>query len=420
MTKTVDLSEVDSWTNPIYRKYYDDFRRVGVFKGGASAGKSYYVFGQNTPYNMIVNKGFNVMCLRKVGRDNHNSTFAEMRKGISNWGLDDLFDINHSKGAEEITCKINGNQAIFRGLDDVLKMKSVTFPTGNLVRILLEEATEATEEDFNQLELRLRGLSSIPKSIWLLLNPIDADHWINARFFVRKMDDEDGFICETTYKDNEFLDPADIKKLLSYKLIDNYYYMVYVLNKWGVRTTNRVLHNLIIEDFIVDENDMQNVRFGLDFGYNHANALEGIGFRDGELYIWKEAYAKHQLNSMFIESADDIPKDYTLIGDSAEPDKLAEWREAGFINTFGVEKSKGFLKRGVDYLKSLPAIHIHKTHCPNAAREFQNLRYREIKGMVLDEIVEVNDDTIAAVRHAVNDFIEESEHSHFFIKAAMN
>lgn len=424
--RLVDLSRVDDVTNVKYRQYYDDFRRFQIFKGGAGAGKSFYI-AQNTIYNTLVHEGFNTIALRKVGIDNHSTTFAELCKCIRSWGMEPLFDINRSKGAEEITCKVNGNQILFRGIQDVLRIRSITFTTGDLIRIWIEEANEALEEDFNQLNLRLRGYGTIPKHMILSFNPIDIDHWLKYRFFDRRLPKDQGFICESTYKDNAYLDDEYKRQLLAYKDIDYYYYTVFVLNKWGTRSTATIFHNLSIEDFEVDEDSLSNRRFGLDFGYNHANALEGVGYRDAELYIWKEVYAKHQLNSAFIKAAqaEKIPTDYTFIADSAEPDRIAEWQAAGFRNTFGVSKvsrNEGdFLRRSVNYLKSLPKIHIHASLCPNAAREFRQLKYRELKdGTVLDEIAEINDDTVAAVRYATNDFIGDADNSHFFPKGVLN
>lgn len=423
-TKTVDLSDIDQIINPVYRTYLEDHRRFQIFKGGAGAGKSYFI-SEKIHYNFLTLPGYNVLVLRKINIDNHQSTFAELCKFIYTNNLEPLYDINHSRGAEEITCKINGNRMIFRGLDDVLKVKSITFPNGDLVCVWIEEATEITEYDFNQINLRLRGIGAINKHIILSLNPIDADHWIKHRFFDILLEKERGFVLETTYKDNLFIDDEYKRELEGYKVIDEYYYEVYVLNHWGMRTTARVFHNLIIEDFDYTEDDLSNRRFGMDFGYNHANALVGTGFRDSELYIFDERYAKRQLNAAFIESAEAIPQDYTIFADSAEPDKIAEWRNAGFVNCYPVNKqgkNKGdFLRHGIDYLKSLPKIHIHKTRCPNTAREFQHLKYRELKGgIILDEVAEINDDTVAAVRYATTDLVKESVQEHFFIKARAN
>lgn len=417
MTKCVDFSYIYSHINPVYQPYLEDFRRYQIFKGGAGAGKSVFI-SQKIVYNMISKPGYNGMALRKVGKDNHDSTFAEIKKCIYSWGFSDLFKINNSKGAEEITCILNNNKIIFRGLDDVLKLKSITFESGDLVFIWVEEADETSEDDYKQLNLRLRGLSVIPKHIIFSFNPIDETHWIKAEFFDNPLDKEKGFILETTYKDNEFIDEAYKQELEGLKDKDYYYYMVYALNKWGRRTTARVFHNLKIHDFDIIEHNLQNIRHGQDYGWNHANAMIGCGYKDGELYIYREYYKKHQLNKDFIKEVEEsgFAKDFYITGDSAEPDKIAEWNNAGFL-VDGAKKGKGSLKAGIDYLKSLPCIHIHKSNCPNAAREFPRLKYKELKdGTVLDEIVEIDDDTIAATRYANEEFIPGEENSHFFIK----
>ena len=417
---TVDLSAVDTYINDTYQPYLEDYRRFQVFKGGAGAGKSVFVGGQKIPYNMLVHPGYNVMALRKVGVDSRNSTFAEIRKGIKTWNLEALFNVTTSP--MEIVCKVNGNKCLFFGLDDVEKRKSVTFDTGDLQAIWVEEAPEITEEDLNQLNLRLRGVSKIPKHLMLTFNPIDVDCFLKARFFDRKLDSSRGFILETTYLDNSFLDEEYKLELLSYEDIDENYFKVYVLNQWGSRSTTTVFHNIIIHDFDVVEGDMTNRRFGMDFGWEHANTLIGIGFKEKELYCWYEQYGKHQQNSEFIAATDltYLPKQYTIKGDSAEPDKIAEWRSAGYGNCFGTEKYPGSVKRQIDFLTALPKIHVHATKCPNLAREIVRFSRRKTKdGRILDnEFVEIDDDTVAALRYAVDDLVGEmaASKSHYFIK----
>ena len=367
---------------------------------------------------MRYRKGYNGLVLRNTGRDNHDSTFAELQKAINQFGWTDYFDINHSRGAEEITCKVNENRVIFRGLDDVEKTKSITFKTGPLIFIWMEEASEDRESDFNQLDLRLRGLSDIPMHFMISFNPIDITSWLKSRFFDFPIIPEEGYILETTYKDNAFLDEVYKKILEGYKDKDFYFYQVYVLNQWGVRTTARVFHNIVIEDFDTTERLFQNRRQGIDFGYNHANAFIKLGYKDAELYIYAEVYAKNQLNKDFIKSVEEtgIPKDLVSKADSADPDKIAEWNNAGFV-VYGAIKGPGSLMAGINYLKGLPKIHIHKSLCPNAAREFVRMKYRELKdGSVLEEVVEIDDDTIAATRYATEEFHATEEANHYFIK----
>lgn len=401
----VNFSDLNLITNRAYRPYYEDYRRYQVLKGGAGAGKSFFI-AQKIIYNLILKTGYNGLVLRNTGRDNHDSTFAELQKAIRQFGMEALFDINHSRGAEEITCKVNENKIIFRGLDDVEKVKSITFKTGDLVFIWLEEASETREDDFNQLDLRLRGIGSISKHFYISFNPVDIDCWLKKRFFDYPLEPNDGYILQTTYKDNAFLDEAYKKILESYKDKDYYFYQVYVLNQWGARTTARVFGNIVIEDFKYTYDDLENKRQGIDFGFNHANAFIQCGFKDGELYLFNEVYAKNQLNKDFIEAVKaglEHIYDLSCTADCAEPDRIAEFNQEGFcVNP--AKKGPGSLMAGINYLKELPKIHIHKSNCPNAAREFVRMKYRELKdGTILDEVVELDDDTVAATRYATED-----------------
>ena len=83
-----------------------------------------------------------------------------------------------------ITCA-NGNSVIFKGLDDTEKLKSITFPKGELTDIWVEEASEVREEDFNQLDVRLRGKGT-HKQMVLTFNPVSVLHWLKRRFFDRQ------------------------------------------------------------------------------------------------------------------------------------------------------------------------------------------------------------------------------------------
>jgi phage terminase large subunit len=420
----IDFDNLSSLVNPVYFKYLENYRPIQIYKGGAGAGKSMWI-PQKIIYNMVSYPGFNVMCIRKINAENHQSTFAEMQKCITNFGLDDEFIINRSKGQEEIVFKGNKNKIIFKGLSEVRKLKSITFATGDLVCIWVEEADELTEDDYNELELRLRGIGKIQKHIILSFNPIDSDHWIKKRFFDRKIKTNDGYICETTYKDNLFIDEVYKKRLESYKDIDYYYYQVYCLNQWGSRKGATVFNNLLIHDFDIPEWDYSNRRNGLDFGYNHATALMQDGFIDNELYLYNEFYYIQTNNDRCIEQTHNagFPTDSVIAADSASPDKIAEWSNK-YPLIYGVTKVKDYLRMGIDYLKALPRIHIHETRCPNAAREFPRLKYKQIKhkekGLItLDQVVELDDDTVAAVRYSQEEFLPTKFQKAVFIKGAI-
>jgi len=170
-----------------------------------------------------------LLVVRKTGKSNRDSTFALLKQIIIKWKLYKHFKINESD--LRIKCLLNNNEIIFAGLDDVEKLKSITFTKGELTDIWIEEASEVLEADFNQLDVRLRGKGT-KKQIVISFNPIDINHWLKKRFFDRT--DENTTIFHSTYKDNDFLD-EDYKTLLeSYKNTDEYYYNVYCLGMWGV------------------------------------------------------------------------------------------------------------------------------------------------------------------------------------------
>ena len=114
---------------------------------------------------------------------------------IYKWNLGEYFLIN--KSDMSITCKLNKNQIIFKGLDDVEKIKSTTFETGELTDVWIEEASEIEEDDYKQLNVRLRGGKS-KKQIVMSLNPIDINHWIKLKL----INEDKVTYLHTTYKDN--------------------------------------------------------------------------------------------------------------------------------------------------------------------------------------------------------------------------
>ena len=113
--------------NEVYIPYLDNDDRLLIFYGGAGSGKSVFVV-QRYIYKILKNNLCNILVVRKTGNTNRTSTFALFKQIINKWNLRDLFLINKSDFT--ITCKVNLNQIIFKGLDDVEKIKSTTFESG--------------------------------------------------------------------------------------------------------------------------------------------------------------------------------------------------------------------------------------------------------------------------------------------------
>ena len=212
--------------NDVYLPYLDNTDRYLIFYGGGSSGKSYFI-AQRWIYMLIHPTRCNLLVTRQTGDTNRRSTFPLLKQVISNWNLAAHFKINESD--MRIKCLLTGNEVAFAGLDDVEKIKSITFESGELTHIWCEEATEMQEADINQLKVRLRG-GNTKKQIVLSFNPINIQHWIKGHF----IDSGLATVCFSTYKDNKFLTEDDKKALEDLKHTDEYTYDVYCLGKWGI------------------------------------------------------------------------------------------------------------------------------------------------------------------------------------------
>jgi len=348
---------------------------------------------------MISERGHNYAIVRKVGRTNSISTIPLIRRCISDWGLWNHFTEN--KSSQTITCA-NGNQIKFLGLDDIEKMKSITFDTGPLTDVLIEEATEVTERDFNQLNLRLRGLAKVPFQVTMLFNPVSDTHWIKRRFFDNPGDMRDRLtIHESTYLDNRFLDRDYKNELEALKNVDRMYYDIYALGKWG-SVGNLVFRNVQYGPCPYGPGDFDEVIAGQDFGFNHRNAIELIGLKDGDKYSFAELYVRHMTNDEVMaenERKGVLSKRQLCTADSAEPKSIKEWRQAGY-NVEGARKGPDSVKTGISWLNR-GTWHVDPDRCPGLASELSIYKWREDRdGNPTDEPVNFRDDAIAACRYA--------------------
>lgn len=222
----VDIKISKKVFNDVYLPYLENDDRYLVFYGGGSSGKSYFI-GERTIYRQVMPRRCNLLVVRQTADTNRRSTFPLLKQVIRNWNLSEHFKINESD--MRIKCLLTGNEIAFAGLDDVEKIKSITFENGELTDIWIEEATECQEADINQLKVRLRGGKS-KKQMVLSFNPINIQHWIKGHF----IDSGLATVCFSTYKDNKFLTEDDCKALEDLKNTDEYTYNVYCLGQWGI------------------------------------------------------------------------------------------------------------------------------------------------------------------------------------------
>ena len=348
--------------------------------------------------------GRNLVCIRKSDITNRDSTYAELTGAIYRMFGDRYgryWKINASPLSLE--CLVNGNQIIFRGVNDERqreKLKSITFKRGKLTDVWIEEATEITQQDFEIIDDRLRG--ALPEGqfyqIRCTFNPVSSQHWIKRVFF--DIQDPNVLTHHSTYLHNRFIDDAYRQRMERRKLVDPDGYRIYGLGEWG-EVGGLILTNYIIEDFDRSPERFDYMVNAQDFGFNHANCIGEVGFKDGELYLCQELYAFGKDTDEIIQLAEGrFQKHLTMYCDSAEPDRIRMWRKAGY-RAAPVKKEPGSVHAQIDHLKQ-HKLHIHPS-CVNTIKEIQQWKWRrdEKSGQYLDEPVNFFDDAMAMLRYSI-------------------
>lgn len=403
------MAIVKAGFNPIFKEANMTRKRYRAMKGSAGSGKSVNV-AQDFVIKLgdIKYKGANLLVVRKSESTHKYSTYAELTGAINRiYGTYANKYWTMKLNPLEIINKVTGSSIIFRGVNDAKqreKLKSINFSKGKLTWIWCEEATELMESDVDILDDRLRGLLENPNLYYQMtftFNPVSSTHWIKRKYF--DFESEDIFNHHSTYLTNRFIDEAYHRRMLMRKEQDPEGYKVYGLGDWG-ETGGAILKNYLIHEFPTEFECFDNMRISQDFGFNHANAILRVGFKDGELYICNEIYVHEKDTSEIIDIANrnNLEKTLFMYCDSAEPDRIKMWKKAGY-KAKGVKKGPGSVKAQIDYLKQI-RIHIHPS-CVNTIKEIQQWKWKkdEKTGLYLDEPVEFMDDAMAALRYSISD-----------------
>ena len=354
---------------------YDDFwkckRRYRACKGSRGSKKS-----KTTAIQRIVRivqyPMANYLCIRRYQNTLRNSIFADTKWAISKLGLDDYFDCTVSP--MEITFIPTGQKILFRGLDDGLKVTSITVEKGVLCFVDIEEAYEISEDDFNKLDMSIRG--EVPegyfKQITLLFNPWSAQSWLKKRFF--DSPDENTFIKTTTWECNEWLDESDRNLFLIMKRDNPRRYRIEGDGDWGI-AEGQIYTKYKVEEFDVDairQIDGIKSAFNLDFGFTDPNAFvcEMIDNANKRIYVFDEWYKSGVTNKVIAEQIKLMGYgNQRIICDSAEPKSIMELQDEG-INAEPSRKGKDSVNHGIQLIQNYEII-IHPK-CVEFKKEIDN------------------------------------------------
>lgn len=404
----IERAENNLTWNPVFDEINNTRARYRILKGGAGSGKS-----QNTAQDYIRKlsnpfyKGNNLMCIRKVYATNAQSTFIELKRAIYK-----MFSHNWQKYWEikvsplSMKCKITGNCIFFRGMNDEGQrenVKSVNVEIGKLTWIWVEEATGLFEQDVDILDDRLRGELTYHNLFYQMtftFNPVSAAHWLKGKYW--DSNEPEIVKCHSTYLDNLFIDGGYKRRMEMRKKRDPDGYRIYALGEWG-ELGGLIFTNWEIADISDNWTDYDMCYLGQDFGYNHANAILIVGFKDRNIYIMREQYHFEKDTDYNIALAEkDMPKHLMMYCDSAEPKTINRWVMKGW-KAYPVKKEPGSVRAQIDWIKGRK-IFIHPS-CVNTIKEIQQWKWRKDQktDLYLDEPVPFQDDAMAALRYGIEE-----------------
>lgn len=379
--------------NQVYEPIFHSKTRYSILMGGRAAGRS-TVASQRSVIKFLSPAYYRCAIMRNVFGDIRDSIFREINDRIEELRdqAEEPIDQELNQGlilphqAEELKkklpvnlIKVNSsmlnfyypetkNLIIAKGFkkassQQTAKLKSLA----NFTEVIIEEADENDEEDFNQLDDSIRKANSDIQII-MMLNPPPKNHWIIKRWFnliesgvpgyyipvlKESAKDEVTFI-HTDYRCNiENLNESTIRKYESYKETnpDHYYRMIRgwvaegqrgrIYTKWQP-ITNEEFNALPYPSI-----------YGLDFGFsNDPTALVETKRHNNKVWNRLLLYQTGLTNQDIAQRLFALGiTDNLIVADSAEPKSIEEIKRFGF-NIVPTVKGPDSINAGIQLVQS--------------------------------------------------------------------
>lgn len=354
-------------------KAYNNGKRFIVNQGGSRSGKTY----------SLIQLLIGIALKEKVSISITSIAYPHLRKGaIRDWmeimEKSNLYDPNSHSLTESLYRFPNGSYLEFFSVDNSLKVRG---PGRDI--LFINEANLIQKETFEQLNMRTK------RAVFMDYNPADENHWIYERILPLK----DTEFIQTSYLDNKFLPDIQKQQIKSLKDADPNLWKVYGLGERGT-TQNTIYHKFDLYDEIEGEHV-----YGLDFGFNHPNALVKITRVENKLYAEQKLYQSHLTTSELIKKVKDIVGNSFVYCDTARPEIIQDLMLNG-INAFPADKS---VKEGIDFIRS-HKIHIHRDSV-DLQKEMRSYKWKQKpNGEILDEPVKIFDDLCDSFRYGAISF----------------
>ena len=381
--------------NTTYFPHLQDYsKRYEIYYGGAGSGKSVFLTQKLLIKAMARRR--KVLVIRKFATTLKDSVFQLFIDTLKQWNIYSYCKINLS--TYTITLP-NDSIILFKGLDNEEKIKSIA----GITDIWCEELTELTEDEFTQLDLRLRAKEP-DLQVFCSFNPVSRANWVYKKWFAEDavINPNNTMILKTTYKDNKFL-PKEYTDALEEKARTNpTYYRIYALGEF-CSLDKLIFNNWKVEEF--NHNDIKGqLVVGLDFGFSNDPSVITASIVDentNTIYIFKTWGDTNKTN-------DDLASIITSLGfaksqikaDSAEPKSIEELKRKGITRISGCSKGKDSILFGIQTLQQYQII-VHPS-CEGIITEFENYSWKRNKnGEYINQPISTFNHYIDSLRYSI-------------------
>lgn len=290
-----------------YKSWWNTKKRYRVCKGGKGSKKS-TTTAMWFIYNIMKYPLSNMVCIRMNMNSHRDSTFAELKKAATRYGVYDKWQFKENP--LECVYLPTRQKILFRGFDDVLKLASITVEVGVLCWTWWEEIFEIEDEqEFRTFDESIRGEMPEGSGLWkqhtITYNPWINSHWTKPRFWDVEPCPDNVFRLTTTHKCNEWLDDEDHQVIEDLKISNPDRYNVVGLGNYGIpggayfNEFRTDIH--VVENFIIPQ-DWRRYRV-FDYGLDMLACYWIATDTHNKAYVYKELY---QDNLIISDAAKEI------------------------------------------------------------------------------------------------------------------
>lgn len=329
----------------------------------------------------------------------------------------------------------NGSRIIFRGMDNVEKIKSIH----GVSIVWMEECSEIRYDAYTELLGRIRE-PKLSLHFIMTTNPVGKENWVYNTFFIHTDDKGKERIIqreEEVYRrrtlvnkkngvyyhhsvadDNPFLPVSYVRRLDGLKQNDPQLWLVARWGRFGASGTRVLPQFVVARDAKQFTDSVTNISskfhfFGLDFGFETSyNALISCAVDDKNkvLYIYDEVYRNHITDNNFAR-LDGVQKTKKravnchkpICADSAEPKAIQYYRQEGF-NMYACKKYAGSRLQNTKKMKRFKKI-VCSPKCKNTIKELKDLTYaKDSKGNVIYDEFNIDPHTFSALWYALDNY----------------